>query len=728
MNKIVKRLFQIKSGLIKDLITLLILILVVTSVFLYVYSGFAHGLQFPLAPMYGDTVFVLEVFKQVESGHWMSDSLLGAPYGSDWADIPVMFWGHLAIIWLCIKCTSNLFAAFNVTFLVFMALAVLSMYYVARKMSLSRTSSAVAALFFSIQPFVFMRFPNHFFLLGFYWVPLLVLVAWQVASGAMRKGQQGDSWQKRVRKGHLWGALIITLPAVFVTGPYYAFYAALLIMTASVYAYISRNDRLSFCLGFGLALMIAVGFASSLLPNILYWNQHGRMSVIANRSAPESEIYGLKLKHLLLPSPYHRLPSFQKVTLLAEYDFPLENENASAKLGAWGALGFLFLLFSFMFKRYKDNRDSIRTDILGLFVVVLLLYANVGGFSSLFATFISPQLRGHSRVLVLLAVLAFLAGSWLVELFIKRIRSGWRKALSWGVLSLGLVLAFLDVVPPQRVPIEKHLFVKSIDNLAVMLNDMDKIFPRGAAFLQLPFSGFPEVPPSNNMEAYDHFWPRMLSDHFKWSFGLMKSSWQSQVVKQLSQMPCQQMALYLKAFGYSGIWLNRRGFSDDGQQMVSDLQAVFGHAVAVSGDGLYSVFAADGIPEEKFDNENDLVLFTRGWSGREFNDTDSWRWVTGASAEVLVVHPGTKPRPVQLCFQIRRVRSGNLTVKKDKQLLCKIGDQEEGVEIPLILKPGLNNFEFISDHKQGIRLVHNPKEKRKLNFSIVNLQFVQSNR
>ncbi len=713
------------SGMSKDIVALIVIILLVSSVFLHVYGGFTHGIELPLAPLHGDTVFYLELFLQVESGHWMSDSLLGAPFGSDWADVPVLSWGHLAIIWICQNFSSNLFLTFNITFLLFMSLAASSLYYTARQIGLGRMSAIPAAVLFPLQPFVFMRFPSHFFLLGFFWVPLLVLAAWLLASGKLVRGEPGDSWRSRLNKKELVFCMLISLLAVVAAGPYYAFYAGILLTAAALYALISRGDTLSFRLGVALILLIGLGLLLALWPNIAHWNQNGRNYDISRRAEFESELYGLKLKHLLLPVPYHRLSALQNLTLKAEYGFPLENENASAKLGSLGALALMVLLFSFLFRRRHSQKEPSLLEILGLFSLVLLLYATIGGLSSLFSAFVSPQLRGHSRTVVFFAVFSVLAAAWLTEALFYKMRGGWHRAAVFSLLCLAWTLALFDIVPRPRIPIEKHLFVESINSRAQLLRQMEGEFLPGASFLQLPFVEFPEGAASHYLEPYDHLWPRLLSNRFRWSFGLTRKSWQGEAVRQLAMMSSEDLAVFLKTFGYSGIWLDHSGYADEGRAMRSSLRAVFGPELAISSDGQYSVFSATATSVAA-ESEHPLeVLYTVGWNERESGDEAEWRWVSGRSAELLVLNPGPEPRRVNMVFNVMRIRPTALELKMDTVISGRLADDQPSAQIPLILLPGLNRIQFVSSHAHGIRPPENLYETRRLNFAIVSLRFLQ---
>ena len=63
-----------------------------------------------------------------------------------------------------------------------------------------------------------------------------------------------------------------------------------------------------------------------------------------NKSAMEAELYGLHIRHLLGPVENHTFPPFRKWNGREQGAFPNENESHTARLGVFGAVGFLLLL------------------------------------------------------------------------------------------------------------------------------------------------------------------------------------------------------------------------------------------------------------------------------------------------------------------------------------------------------------------------------------------------
>ena len=140
----------------------------------------------------------------------------------------------------------------------------------------------------------------------------------------------------------------------------------------------------------------------------------------------ESETYGLKLAHLLLPIPDHRLPEVRYWKQLYSYGTSIQEGNYCAALGAVGTVGFIFVVLSFLVGK-KTSTPRLLTG-LGLLAVSGFFLGTVGGVGNLFANFVSPQIRGYNRVSIYLGFFAFfgiaLLLTWLLDR--GRVVGGWR--------------------------------------------------------------------------------------------------------------------------------------------------------------------------------------------------------------------------------------------------------------------------------------------------------------
>lgn len=91
---------------------------------------------------------------------------------------------------------------------------------------------------------------------------------------------------------------------------------------------------------------------------------------------------------------------------------------------------------------------------------------------------------------------------------------------------------------------------------------------------QLPYSTFPMSQPLNRMGPYEQIRGYLHTQNVRWSYGALNGreaqTWQQSV----SQLPAQAMVNALTIAGFKGIYLNQRGYSDSGKEMITRLAGI----------------------------------------------------------------------------------------------------------------------------------------------------------
>ena len=105
---------------------------------------------------------------------------------------------------------------------------------------------------------------------------------------------------------------------------------------------------------------------------------------------------------------------------------------------------------------------------------------------------------------------------------------------------------------------------------------IERTVPRGALIFQLPFATFPESPPLANMQDYDLLRGYLHSDHLRWSYGTIRGREENAWFRQTAALPARQLVETLGWAGFSGISINRLGFSDSGAGVERELRDVLG--------------------------------------------------------------------------------------------------------------------------------------------------------
>ena len=138
--------------------------------------------------------------------------------------------------------------------------------------------------------------------------------------------------------------MLVAIATVGSSGVYYAFFGCFLILVVGISATLSMRSRRGAVVASLMILGISAVVVANTLPSILYRLQEGPNAQVATRFPEESEVYGLKLTQLLLPSRGHRLPLARLISEKYNSSSPYSNENATSSLGAVAAVGFLILL------------------------------------------------------------------------------------------------------------------------------------------------------------------------------------------------------------------------------------------------------------------------------------------------------------------------------------------------------------------------------------------------
>jgi hypothetical protein len=129
------------------------------------------------------------------------------------------------------------------------------------------------------------------------------------------------------------------------------------------------------------AIFLVVFFSMlQILPTQFEWNADIEAKQNVNQKSPsDSEIYALKIRHLLIPINDHPLKYFADFSKRNEViHFPLENENSTAKLGLFASIGFIILLVYALYNiypRFKRNYlfidDNLQASSFLLLVILL---------------------------------------------------------------------------------------------------------------------------------------------------------------------------------------------------------------------------------------------------------------------------------------------------------------------------------------------------------------------
>lgn len=563
---------SIKQTLIIYSITIILSILILSFVMELWRADF--GIPFSYT---GDALLGSITIKgMMENGWYLHNNFVGAPFGLDMYDFPVADSFTLVPMKIISLFSSNYATVLNLFYLFTFPLTALTAVFVFRCFKVSNPIAIVFALLYSFLPYHFFRGQPHLSLAAYYIVPLITMLVLWIWSDKPIFFSYNDKTNKfKIDILNLKSILSIIVSVILgTTYIYYAFFACFFIIIsgiASVSNRTYRRNKYKLFSALVLILLISGSVFFNILPTIIYKYQNGANPEVGYRSPIEAEYYGLKIIHLLLPVSGHRVDFINELkNKYNSLNYPLQNENTAATLGFIGSLGFLALLLVFYIGFNDNNFYSSLYKRLAVLNLSAVLLATIGGFGSLFAFLISPQIRAYNRICIFIAFFSLFAAALFLEAYRQKyVRTNQQKYILCFFLILFLSIGIFDQTTKNFVPnyaatkedfLTDELFVSTIE----------KTVPENSMIFQLPYMRFPESSPVNNLEDYQLFRGYLHSNNLRWSYGAMagrNGNWQ----KKVSEMPIDDFLTTISKAGFSGIYIDRNGFSDKGALIEAEL-------------------------------------------------------------------------------------------------------------------------------------------------------------
>jgi phosphoglycerol transferase len=541
-------------------------------------------------PFYGDpdVQFVSEIVKTIDRHGWyLQNPDVGAPFGQQLYDFPHA--GEtlqLAAIRVMSLFTDRFGLIVNAYYLLGFAVLAAVTYVVLRQLRFSRSISAAIALLYTFLPYHFAHGEGHLFRSSYFSAPLAALVIIWILSfrASFLTDPDGALWPWRSLRAHLRWRMVAaaTLCCVVIGLSETMMIAFTMTAIAATCLLVALRDRSLAQAIVGILAVFAIGcaFAAALLPNLLYWHEHGTNPKTGHRLLAEQEMFGLRISQMLLPSDSHRLPAARDLTGRTNERSPLSTDEGGQALGLIGVCGFVVAIGALLTRGVpRRSRAGVedRSQLLrhsGLAALVLVLFGTVSGLAILLDLIGFAQIRVWNRVVVVIAMFAMIVVAIGLEKLRNRIarRPSSRTISAMGILAL-VVFGLWDTTGqlpavPSTYPLVEH--VRAFDGA------LEHRLPHGAALFQLPVWAFPEVPPSAKMRDYDEFLPYLWSEGLRWSYGATKgrrdADWQQRVN---SNDPTSALA-GLRGLGFDGVVVDIAGYPDRGTKVTTMLTAALG--------------------------------------------------------------------------------------------------------------------------------------------------------
>jgi phosphoglycerol transferase len=530
----------------------------------------------------------------VEHGWFWRNPDLGAPGGFELYDFPASAHDsfHLLLIKLMSIFSSDWALLFNLYFLLGFPLIALSAMAVFRHFRVSSGPAIVGAVLYSFLPGRLLKGEGHIFMDVFYQVPLAILMLLWVCGKdpPLVRDREHRRWPGlEIRRGRSWGSLLIC-GLVASTSLYYAFFTTCLLVASGIWAAAERRSMRNAIAGIALAGVVVAGLAANAMPSLMYQRSHGANHAVAEREPWQAEVFGLKIAQLLLPADGHRLPALRELKERYNARAPLVGENSATSLGLVGDAGFLALIGSVLSRRRPEGSLGEPMRALSTLNLMAVLLGTIGGFGSLIALLITPQIRTYCRVGVLIGFFAIFA----VVLLLERLRER-RPRLAGAALPAVLMIGLLD----QATTFTTRPYATTKKKYASDANLVHRIYAAvapGAAIFELPYMSFPENPSIHHMPDYEPSRLYMHSSGLRWSYPTMRGRSGDAWVRDVSQYEPSRMGIALTAAGFGGILIIRDGYADNGCAIEAGFRSTLGVEPLVSQNGDLAFFSLTRCP------------------------------------------------------------------------------------------------------------------------------------
>lgn len=584
----------------------------------------------------GDALHHLLITKALTEQSWVAHiRRLSAPYELPMVVFPVN--GNLGYLGLRIVTlfTHEPGLALNIYWLVLIGITALSCTWSLDRLKVKPSISFVLGLLYALLPFTFYRNEAHIMLMP-YLIPPVAALAVRIF-----RAQGFTRWERTV-----------FFASCFLVGcgySYGAFFAAFISGAAGILGSMKAKSLMPIRTTAVAVSIIVVTFGLNLLPTALAWRQDGeaRENILTGKTVTEADVYGLKLRQLIIPAEHHFLPPLARLEqLYRTTTFPFENENTWAKLCTVGSLGLLVLLVAILVG-YSESLQRELAPLASLTLVCILLSV-VGGFGSLFNVLVSPDIRAYNRIFVFIAFYCFAAAGVMFSWFIARwtVDVRFSRALSYVGCAALLLFGLFDQRNTQTLnanyPFERTQYYSLKEYVGRIEATLDGDAPM---VFQLPALTYPSTP--NNFQ--EHIAPYIVSKRIRWSYPALSGE-AIQWNRKATGFPLANLPVWLSSAGFAGIWVDGAGYEDKGRAVVSALTSSVGQEPFWSMNGRYAFFRLDrfrtrqrDMIREIQDGTSSLLLYSWGevisfdgkYNAARFLGTgwseqgNGYRWTTG---------------------------------------------------------------------------------------------------
>jgi hypothetical protein len=298
---------------------------------------------------------------------------------------------------------------------------------------------------------------------------------------------------------------------------------------------------------------------------------------------------------MLTPMPYHPVPFIRHLANKAAAEHPEQTESSGTRLGLLASVGFIGLIL-YLFAGlagWSFNLDDGTVRACAVLVSAALLWCTVGGFGSVFNTFVTPLVRGYDRIIVFIVFFILASYGTVTTAFLSR--NSWARTNPKAIALITLlmtVISFMDALwfVAQTREMREQAYAERD-----LVSKVERILGGKGMIFQIPYT--PEASHSGpgRIYSFDHARPYIQSARLQWSWGTMNGTEQAHWEQGISQLPPEGMIEELVEKGFRGLWIDTYGYDDPATMPARQITALLGRQPLASSDGRYLFFDLSGI-------------------------------------------------------------------------------------------------------------------------------------
>lgn len=606
---------------------------------------------------------------------------LGAPFGAHWNAFPTPD-KPLLLLAGALTHLVGLFAAGNLIILLASISSALAFYFVVRWLRCRWEWAWAGAIVFAFTYHTFHRGLGHLSIAFTWTVPVGLLAVWLVARSRRLE------WRSA-------GAVVCLVAAVAlgVGNPYNLLFWLQLMGFALIAQWFDARRRPNLSIGVTAVAVAGLAFVMAHL-EVWWFVQEPDGAPLVMRNYAGTEFYALKPVEMFIPPKFHRWDALAFLGQRYERWSTWRGEVYLPYVGVAGIVALLWL--GLTTARQIFRRRPLPAPALS--IGWLLAYASIGGITNVLALIAGFQIfRATNRVAIFISAIAlvFLLGR------VSRLTLRWPPWLRAGAALAFAAFGVLDQVPRQESRRVRAEIAADAQSDLKLGRELEARLPRGAMVFQLPVLGFPEVLPPNLLADYELFRPFLVTETLRFSYGAAKNRARSRWQRDLEHAPAPKLVQRLEEYGFSALYLNRKGFKDEGEEVLRQLATLGYHERIASARGHQVVVFLKPNPHPRLPL-GETLTFGVGWHTRMI---DGVRWAN-TDAVLSYFNPYQHCLPAKLELTVEAVSERDIWLEHGGRDCGRVHAGKKPVKLcvpRLLLTPGVNVFELRSN-KPAVRL------------------------